>query len=132
MVIKLYLIAFIIFLAIDGVWLTLIAKDFYQKHLGELMTTNVNWVAAVVFYLLFILGLIMFVILPGLEGKSLARVIMTGALFGLVTYATYDLTNLATLKNWPLIVTIIDLGWGMFVSASVSGLTYLAALKLGM
>jgi uncharacterized membrane protein len=130
--IKLYLIALPIFLGIDIVWLTLISRNFYQKQLGHLMTANVNWLAAIIFYLVFIVGLVVFVIQPGLESKSIVKIILTGALFGLVTYATYDLTNLATLKDWPLLVTIIDLAWGMFVAASVSCLTYLVATKVGI
>lgn len=132
MFLKLYLIALPIFLGIDLIWLGIISKGFYQKHLGNLMTTNVNWLAAIIFYLLFIVGLVIFVIQPSLESKSLIKVILTGALFGLITYATYDLTNYATLKDWPLIVTVVDLIWGMILSATISSLTYLVAVKLGI
>ena len=95
------------------------------------MKENINWLAAIIFYLLFIGGLVFFVIEPALETRSLSRAILAGAFFGLVTYATYDLTNLATTKDWPIIVTVIDLIWGMVLSASVSLVTYLVANKIG-
>jgi uncharacterized membrane protein len=132
MFIKLYLITFPVFLAIDMVWLGLVAKNFYAKQIGFLMKTNVNWIAAIIFYLLFIVGLILFVIQPALEKNSWQNAIIMGVLFGLITYATYDLTNLATIKDWPMIVTIVDLVWGMVLSASVSILSFLIAKKLGL
>ena len=131
MFMKLYLIAFAVFIAIDIVWLVLVAKKFYQKHLGSLMKPDVNWPAAIIFYLIFIAGLIVFVISPAIEKQSWKHALIFGTLFGLVTYATYDLTNLATLKDWPLIVTIVDLIWGMVLSASVSTATYLIATRAG-
>lgn len=129
---KLYLIALPVFFAIDMVWLGLVAKNFYAKQIGFLMKTNVNWLAAIIFYLLFIGGLVVFVISPALEKQSLVSALLLGALFGLITYATYDLTNLATLKDWPILVTIIDLIWGMVLSASVSVISYSIATKLGI
>lgn len=132
MFLKLYLIAFPVFLAIDMVWLTLIAKNFYAKQIGYLMAKNPNLFAAFFFYLIFIAGLIVFVITPALDKKMWTQALLAGLFFGLVTYATYDLTNLATIKDWPLIVTIVDLIWGMFVSAAVSVATYFIALKLGL
>jgi len=131
MFLKLYLIALPVFIAFDMVWLGAVAKNFYREHLGFLMKTNVNFAAAIVFYLLFIAGLVVFVIAPALEKKIWMNALLMGALFGLVTYATYDLTNLATVKNWPLSVTLIDLVWGMAVSASVSVITFYLAGKLG-
>jgi uncharacterized membrane protein len=115
-----YLITFIVFFAIDIVWLTLIARKLYARYLGYIMATNVNWIAAVLFYLLFIVGLLVFVIEPALAKPDLAQLIFRAALFGLITYATYDLTNLATLKDWPLNITIIDLFWGTSLSTLVS------------
>lgn len=129
MFLKLYAVALTSFLAIDLVWLTTIAPSFYQKQIGHLMTTKPNLVAAGIFYLIFIAGLVAFVISPALEKKSLVQVVLMGAFFGLVTYATYDLTNLATLREWPLLVTIVDLLWGMTLSASISTITYLIANK---
>ncbi len=132
MFVQLYFIALPIFFAIDMVWLGLISKNFYQKNIGFLMTQNVNWVAALIFYLLFITGLVIFVITPALENNSWLMALSLGALFGLITYATYDLSNLATLKNWPLLVTIVDLMWGTFVSSAVSVFSYLVAKKFGL
>lgn len=131
MFIKLYFIALIVFLIIDMIWLGLVAKNFYQNNIGHLMTTNVNYIAALIFYLLFIVGLVVFVIQPSLETKRLQDVLLRGALFGLITYATYDLTNLATLKDWPLLVTVVDLIWGMVLSTSVATATYLIASSQG-
>ena len=132
MFLKLYLIALPVFLGIDMIWLTLIAKNFYAKHIGYLMAKNPNLPAAFIFYLLFIAGLIVFVIAPALDKKIWTHALIMGAFFGLITYATYDLTNLATIKNWPLIITIVDLIWGMTLSASVSVVTYFIARKFGL
>jgi uncharacterized membrane protein len=129
---KLFLIALPVFFAIDMVWLGLVAKNFYQQQIGFLLKSNVNWLAAIIFYLLFILGLVLFVILPAYEKSSPLHTLLYGALFGLITYATYDLTNLATLKDWPLLVTIVDLIWGMTLAASVSFITYVIATRLGI
>ena len=122
--IKMYLIALVIFVIIDGIWLGFIAKDLYRKELGHLLASNPNWTAAIIFYLLFLVGLVYFVINPGIEKESIMTVVISGALFGLLTYATYDLTNLATLKEWPLKITNIDLIWGTSLSTIVSTATY--------
>lgn len=105
---------------IDGFWLGLIAPNFYKKHIGHLMATNPTWAAAGLFYVVFIAGLLYFVVRPLGVDASLLKIFLSGGLFGLVTYATYDLTNQATLKDWPIIVTIVDLAWGTFLTASVS------------
>ncbi len=131
MFIKLYAIALPIFFAIDMVWLGLVAKNFYRTQIGSLMKSDVNWTAAIIFYLIFIAGLIVFVISPAMEKGSWTHALIYGALFGLVCYATYDLTNLAVAKDWPLLVTVVDLSWGGILAASVSILTYLIATKLG-
>jgi len=117
---KLYLASLVVFFAVDMVWLGLVASSFYKKHLGYLMSPTVNWLAAIIFYLLFILGILVFVVLPGIKENSLQNTILRAILFGLITYATYDLTNLATIKDWPLIVTLVDLAWGMVLSTIVS------------
>jgi len=122
---KIYFVALFFFLAVDLIWLTLIARTFYQKHIGYIMAPSPNWYAAIIFYLLFIVGLVVFVLVPGLEAASLKVILMRAALFGLITYATYDLTNLATIKDWPLIVTVVDIAWGMSLSLLVSVPTYL-------
>jgi len=131
MFLKLYCIALPIFFAMDMVWLGVVAKNFYAKHIGFLMKSNVNWAAAILFYLLFIAGLVVFVVVPALDKGLWVRALLLGALFGLITYATYDLTNLATLKDWPFLITVVDLIWGTVLAASVSVATYLVAAKIG-
>lgn len=132
MFMKLYALAFAVFLAIDALWLTLIAKNFYAKHIGYLMAKNPNLWAALIFYLIFIAGLVFFVIAPAIDKKEWLHALLAGVFFGLVTYATYDLTNLATIKDWPILVTVVDLAWGMFVSGIVSVATYFLAFKTGL
>ncbi|SFH56147.1 Uncharacterized membrane protein [Tindallia magadiensis] len=122
---RIYFIAIIVFFSVDLLWLGLIAKPFYQKQIGFLLSSRVNWPAAVIFYLLYIGGMVYFVLRPALQQDSWVVALYTGALFGFITYATYDLTNLATIKNWPLLVTIVDLLWGTFLGASVSTATFL-------
>jgi len=112
------------------VWLGVAARNFYTKQIGFLMTPKVNWAAAILFYLLFLAGLVVFVIAPAVEKDSWVRALLLGALFGLITYATYDLTNLATLRDWPLALTVVDLTWGTALAGSVSVGTYLIARKL--
>lgn len=132
MFIKLYAIALPVFFTIDMVWLGLVAKNFYRAQIGFLMTPNINWLAAIVFYLLFIVGLVLFVIAPAVEKSSWVHALLFGALFGLISYATYDLTNLATLKDWPLLVTLVDLVWGAVLASSISVITYFIANKIGL
>lgn len=123
--IKMYIIAFIVFLIIDAIWLGIISKNLYKKELGHLMSKKPNFIAAGLFYLLFLVGLVYFVINPSIINNDLPKLFISSGLFGLITYATYDLTNLATLKDWPLKITIIDLIWGTTLSILVSYLTYL-------
>lgn len=123
MIVK-FLVVLVVFFAIDIIWLGFVARNIYQQYLGFLMAPSVNWVAAGIFYVLFIIGLMVFVLLPAIDRQSLSYAIMMGAFFGFITYATYDLTNLATLKDWPITITLIDLAWGTFLSASVSGVSY--------
>ena len=132
MFIKLFFIALPVFFAIDMAWLGLVAKKFYNQQIGFLMKPDISWYAAIIFYLLFIAGLITFVISPAIEKQSWMHAVLYGALFGLITYSTYDLTNLATMKDWPVIVTVVDLIWGMVLSASVSVITYFIANKIGL
>ena len=126
---KLYAVALAIFVVLDGIWLGLVAKSFYRNQIGFLMKSEINWMAAIAFYLLFIVGLVLFVITPAMEKNSWVHALVLGALFGLITYATYDLSNLATLKDWPLLVTVVDLAWGATLAASVSTATYFIARK---
>lgn len=122
-----YVLTVPVFFAIDLVWLGLIAKKFYADQLGDLLTKNVNWVAAVSFYLLFIFGIIYFAVLPGIEKGSIRTVLINAALFGGLAYATYDLTNLATLKNWPLTLVFVDIAWGIVLTSSVGIISYTIA-----
>lgn len=127
--IKLYLISIAVFFLIDMVWLGLIAKNLYAAQIGHLMSPKVNWVAALVFYAMFIAGLVFFVVEPAVAKGSLQYALLAGAFFGLICYATYDLTNLATLKDWPVTVTLIDLAWGTFLNGAVSGVAFIIATK---
>lgn len=117
---KLYSIILVAFFAIDMIWLGFVARTFYREQLGFLLAPKTNWIAAIIFYLLFILGILVFVVEPGLKDDSLRTTLLRAALFGLVTYATYDLTNLATVKDWPVLVTVVDMIWGTVLSVTVS------------
>jgi uncharacterized membrane protein len=127
---KLYAVALATFFVIDLLWLGVVARGFYQNNMGHLMRDNVNWVAAVAFYLVFLVGLIVLVVWPAVEQESLARAIALGALFGLVTYAAYDLTNLATLDGFPLTVAVVDMVWGTVLCGTISTVTYLASSRV--
>ena len=122
--IKTYIVAFVVFLVVDIVWLAVVAKDLYQKELGYIMKAKPNWIAAVIFYLVFIVGVVFFVINPAIEKNSWTYALFVGMFFGLITYSTYDLTNLATLENWPLKITIIDLIWGSSLGGMVSTISF--------
>jgi len=128
---RLYSGLLVAFLLLDGLWLGLVAKGFYARHLGYLLADGPVWPAAVVFYLLFLVAVHVFVVLPGLEHASVRPTLVRGAFFGLVTYATYDLTNLATVRDWPLVVTFVDLAWGTVLCLSVSGVGHRLGRRLG-
>ena len=117
-IIALLLVA--VFLILDGIWLGFIARRLYQSQIGFLMAQKPKWAAAGVFYLLFVVGLVVFCVAPGVGAGSWGQVIWRAALFGLVTYATYDLTNLATVEGWPLLVTVIDLAWGTTLAVATT------------
>jgi uncharacterized membrane protein len=120
-----FILAFVLFFVIDIVWLGLIAKNFYKQWIGHLMASQTNWIAAIIFYVLYIVFIVIMVLLPADSKHSLKHAMLYGALFGFITYATYDLTNLATLKDWPLTMTLVDIAWGTFLGFSVSSLAYL-------
>lgn len=115
-----YLLTFIVFLVVDLIWLGFVAKDLYRKYLGDFLATRVNWPAAFIFYIIFVIGIFVFAIYPAVSRDSVYSAILLGALFGFFTYATYDMTNLATLKGWPVPIVIIDIIWGALLSAIVS------------
>lgn len=114
---KAYLLTLLPFVVLDAFWLGLVAPKFYKSQIGFIMAENPNWAAAVVFYLLYIAGVVVFV--TG-RGGTPTEAALRGALFGLVCYATYDLTNLATLEGWPILVTVVDLCWGTFLTAATA------------
>ena len=125
-----YLLTAVVFFAIDLTWLGFLAKDLYKKYLGGFLSDQVNWTAAFIFYALFIVGIFIFAILPAAEKNSLTHAAIYGALFGFFTYATYDLTNLATLKNWPLTIVFIDIIWGSILTGTVAAAGYWIVKKL--
>ena len=124
-VLYLYLLTVPVFFGVDMLWLGFVAKEFYQKNLGHLLRPDVNWTAALVFYLLYIVGILIFATLPALEKRSFQQAIVLGGLFGFFAYATYDLTNLATLKDWPLKVAVVDIIWGIVLTATVAAASFL-------
>lgn len=119
-----YLVSVPLFLVIDLLWLGVVAKDFYRSQIGPLLLEQFNWSAAFSFYALFLAGLTLFVIAPALKSGTWTTALLWGALFGFFTYATYDLTNLATLKGWTLTLSLVDMAWGTVLGASVSTLTF--------
>ncbi len=112
-----YLATLAVFVAIDIVWLGVVAKDYYRSSIGHLMGDGFNIPAAVAFYLIYVVGVMMFAVLPAAQSGEWTRAALLGAAFGFFAYATYDLTNLATLKNWPLGLVLADMAWGSFVTA---------------
>ncbi|MBE0499894.1 MAG: DUF2177 family protein [Desulfuromonadales bacterium] len=122
---KLYLLTIPVFFAIDLLWLGMVAKNFYQHNLSHLLNPAVNWPAALLFYFVYIAGIILFAVKPGLDAQSLAKAALWGALFGFFTYATYDLTNLATLRDWPIRVVMVDIAWGTLLCTLVASGSYL-------
>lgn len=124
-----YVVSGLVFAVVDGIWLSFVANSFYRSQIGSLLLDKPNLPAAVAFYAVFLVGLVVFVITPSLEAGSIKMAAVLGALFGLVTYATYDLTNLATLKNYSLTMAVVDIIWGIVLSASVSVLTVILIQK---
>jgi len=118
-----------IFFLIDMLWLGVIAKNFYREKLAFVFTGEVNWTAALIFYFIYIAGILYFVVVPGLNGGTAGSVLLNGALLGLLCYATYDLTNMATIRQWPLIVVIVDIAWGAVLTGAVSYLSWLAGMR---
>jgi uncharacterized membrane protein len=128
---KLYLLTVPVFLAVDLVWLGFIAKDFYRTNLGYVLSAQVNWAPAITFYLLYIVGVLIFAVAPAIRQASVLKALLYGALFGFFTYMTYELTNMATIAHWPLKVVVIDILWGMMLSAIVAAISYYIGRWLG-
>lgn len=120
-----FLVTFIMFMIIDLVWLGIFAKKLYRKHLGYLMAEKHNMLVTVVFYIVFVIGLLFFVIYPSISKQSIIYSIFAGYFFGLITYGTYGLTNFATIKKWPIKITIIDLTWGSSLCSLTSLISFL-------
>jgi uncharacterized membrane protein len=124
-----FLVAFLVFAAIDVFWLGIVANKVYKKYVGKLLLDKFLPIPAIIFYIVYIIGLVVFAVQPALTSKSLVEAVWRGALLGFVCYATYDLTNLATLKNWSRTLTIIDLIWGTILSCLVVSITYSIFVK---
>lgn len=120
-----YLVAAVVFLALDLVWLSLVAQGLYEHFLGDLLADSPNAAAAFVFYAIFVAGLVYFVIAPAVDEESVKTALVRGAAFGLVTYATWDLTSLAVIEGFPVGIVPIDIAWGTFLASAVSTTTYL-------
>lgn len=128
---KLYGVGAAVCFGLDLLWLGVLARTFYQTHLGYLMRPDVRWVPALLFYLIYVAALIVIVVIPAVEKQSFGRAVVFGAFFGLAAYAAYDLTSLALIKDYPLIAAVVDLAWGTTLSAVVCGATYAAAQAWG-
>ena len=115
-----YLLTTLVFFAIDIAWIGGFAKKFYWGNMGSLLKDDINWAAALIFYMLYIVGIFVFAIMPAVKSDSVQDAIIYGALFGFFCYATYDLTNLATMKGFPLKVAIVDMIWGVILTGSVA------------
>jgi uncharacterized membrane protein len=129
--VKLYLLTMPVFFVTDLLWLGFIARGFYQRNLAHLLSPQVNWPAAIVFYLIYIAGIILFAVRPALADQSLSKAAIWGALFGFFTYATYDLTNLATLRGWPIKLVVVDVAWGTVLCVLVASTSYLIGRWIG-
>jgi len=125
-----YFATIVIFLAIDFVWLSYAAKGFYKLHLGDLMLDKPNLVIAAGFYLMYAVAVVVLAVLPALKANDWTTALLYGALLGMAAYGTYDITNLATLKNWPSIVSIVDWAWGTTLTGTVALLAFLVTRYL--
>ena len=128
----LYLVALPVFLLIDLVWLGVVARDFYRTQMGSLMADPIVWWAAILFYLLLIAGIVFFAVMPAIDAGSWTKALLLGAAFGFFTYMTYDLTNLATLRGWPVLLTVVDIAWGTVLCGTVATASYVIGLRLGL
>jgi uncharacterized membrane protein len=120
-----YAVTAMLFLGFDFIWLTVMGTSFYRLRLGDMVLERFNLAPALVFYLLYVVGIVAFAISPAFDTGRWTTALGDGALFGFLAYATYDLTNQATLRNWPLTVTLVDLSWGTVLTAVSATLGYL-------
>ncbi len=128
-IILLYLATVPVFFVIDMTWLVLIARGFYKQQMGNLLRPDVIWWAAILFYLLFIVGILYYAVLPAHAAGDWTKALLYGALFGFFTYMTYDLTNYSTTRDWPLLLALVDILWGTVLSASVATVSFFIASK---
>ncbi len=119
------------FLAIDLLWLGVIARDFYAAQLGPLLAPRPRWGVALGFYAVYCAGIVLFAVTPGLAADSLGRTLLLGAALGFLAYGTYDMTNLATLRGWPVLMSVVDIAWGTVLTATVATLSHLAVRYFG-
>lgn len=122
-----YIAALVVFLIIDGIWLGLIARSFYVDQLGHLLRPSPNFGVAGLFYLFYVVGIVVFAVMPAMAQQSWITAVILGALLGFIAYGTYDLTNLATLAGWPVLVSVVDMIWGAVLTATVAVAGYLAS-----
>lgn len=122
-----YLATAIVFVAIDTIWLTVTAERLYREHLADLLADRFDWAPAALFYLVYAAGIVVFAVSPALKADHWPTAAVRGALLGLCAYATYDLTNQATIREWPPVVTVIDLWWGTTLTATTATCGYLIA-----
>ncbi len=115
-----YAASLLVFLVVDFIWLGWVAQSFYHRQLGELLSQRVNWPAAIAFYVIYIVGLMIFCVAPALSRTSLVNAMVLGALYGFFTYATYELTNYALIRHWPAALVPVDIAWGVVLCAIVS------------
>jgi uncharacterized membrane protein len=127
---KLYAVTVPVFFAIDLIWLGFIARNLYRDSLGHLMSPTVNWTAAIVFYLMFIIGILIFSVVPALKREALVWAAVYGGLFGFFTYATYELTNLATMRDWPMKLVFVDTLWGIVLCSAVASVSFTLGKRL--
>ncbi len=126
---QLFAIAFPAALVLDFAWIVVFAQQFYRQEIGYLLTPNVNWTAALLFYVFYIIALIVFVLVPAFAAGSARKALVLGAFLGFTAYMTYDLTSLATTRDWTLAVTTVDIAWGTFMSGAVAVFTYWVGKK---
>ncbi len=126
----LYAVTLTLFLVIDLIWLGVITPAFYFKQLGYIMRTDVYWAPAFFLYLLLVIGLLIFAVVPALRRRSLSSAMIYGGLFGFFSYATYDLTNYATITGWPFVVTVVDIIWGTVLCGSISAFSFLVGNRV--
>ncbi len=119
-----YISTLIPLVLLDALWILVLAKGFYAKHMGFLFTKSVSFVPVTIFYLLYAIGVVYFVVMPALSSNSWLTALFNGLFLGLLAYAAYDLTNQATIPNWPTVMTIVDICWGAFVTAMTGVIAY--------